>query len=346
MNAKQFLEQKKQQQESIQNRPYLGGGYHGAGEAKTAGQIFTQSQAYKNFLANGQGSSDNVAIPSFPTKAIVTSRDTGGLLMGAMPIIGAIERPLTIRDLLSVQTTTNNAVDYIRETGFTNASAVVAETLLKPESSLTFESVTSLVKTIAHWIPATKQVLDDLPQMQSFIDGRLLNGLATTETTQILYGSGVGENIEGIMVNPDIQTYTALTGDTKIDVIRKAMTLTHITGYQANGIVLHPNDWEDLELAKATDGQYIFASVGAGAEQRIWRVPVVVTTSIVEGEFLTGAFGLGAQLWERETPNVRISEHHADYFTRNMKAVLAEERIALTLYRPEAFVRGSFTPAV
>jgi HK97 family phage major capsid protein len=65
-----------------------------------------------------------------------------------------------------------------------------------------------------------------------------------------------------------------------------------------------------------------------------------------EGEFLTGAFGLGAQIWDREQANVRISEHHADYFTKNMLAILAEERIALTVYRPESFVKGVFTAAV
>lgn len=343
MNAKQFLEQKKQQQETISNRPYVGGGY---GQTKSAGEIFTQSQAYKNFLANGQNSSDNVAITPFPTKALVTSRDVNGALMSTMPIIGAIERPLTIRDLLNVQTTDGNAVSYLKEVGYTNASAVVAESLLKPESGITFEEMTALVKVIAHWVPITRQILNDVPQMQSFINGRLLNGLAITEEAQILYGDGVGENIEGIMVNPDIQVHTPTTGDTKIDVIRKAMTRTHITGYQANGVIVHPNDWEDMELSKDADGRYIYASVGAGAEQRLWKVPVVVTTAIVEGEFLTGAFGLGAQLWDREQANVRVSEHHADYFTRNMSAILCEERVALTTYRPEAFVRGTYTPTV
>jgi HK97 family phage major capsid protein len=59
-----------------------------------------------------------------------------------------------------------------------------------------------------------------------------------------------------------------------------------------------------------------------------------------------GAFGLGAQLWDREQANIRVSEHHADYFARNMLAILAEERLAITTYRPESFVKGVFTAAV
>ena len=44
----------------------------------------------------------------------------------------------------------------------------------------------------------------------------------------------------------------------------------------------------------------------------------------------------------RETLNyeaqVRVAEQHDDFFVKNMVVILAEERLALTLYRPEAFV--------
>ena len=348
MNAKDFLASKKAQQESRSNRPDFGGGVYGGTSTgtKSAGEIFVTSQAYKNFIATGQKQSDNVAIPAF-TKTLVTSRDTGGALMsGGVPIIGQGQQQLTLRDLLNVQPTSNNAIDYIRETGFVNASAIAPEGTLKAESELTFESVTSLVRTIAHWIPVTRQVIQDIPQMQSHIDQRLLYGLSQSEESQILYGNGIGENIEGIMVNPDVQVYTPLAEDTMIDTIRKAMTLTYISGFPPTGVVVNPKDWETIELSKATDGNYIFASVNTGGETRIWRVPVVVSSAMVEGEFLTGSFGLGAQLWSREEANIRISEHHSDYFARNMQAILCESRIAVSLYRPEAFVRSTYEPTV
>ena len=345
LTASEFLEYKKLQkeQETKNNRPFVG---NGAGRTKTAGEIFVESQAYKNFLSNGQNSSDNVAIPAFPTKALVTSLDINGGLMGPNQIIGAGQPPMNLRSLLAVSPTTNNAVEYIRETGFVNSSAVAPEGTLKAQSDITFESVTALVRTIAHWLPATRQVIADVPAMRNHIDMRLMYGLSVTEEAQILYGDGTGENIEGIMVNGDVQTYTPLAEDTKIDTLRKAMTRTYLSGFPPTGVVLNPIDWQDIELSKGADGHYIFMSVNNGAETRMFRIPVALSTSMVEGSFLCGAFGLGAQLFDREAANIRISEHHADYFARNMLAILCEERIALTIPRPEAFVKGTFEPVV
>jgi HK97 family phage major capsid protein len=346
MTPEQYLEYKRLQKEGEVkgNRPYLGGG-GGFGsngkETKTAGQIFVQSEAYKNFINNGQNSSDNVDIPSFLTKALVSSVGTNGL-MSAGRIVGIGQQEMTLRSLLAVAPTMNNAVEYIREVGFTNSSAIAPEGSLKPESAISFENVTALVKTLAHWLPITRQAVADIPQMQQHIDMRLMYGLAVTEEAQILYGTGVGDNLEGLMVNANVQTYTAGAGEEFIDSIRKAMTKTYISGFPPTGVVLHPNDWEDIELSKYTDGHYIFLNVGQGVEMRLFRIPVVLSMSMAEGSFLTGAFGLGAQLFDREKANVRISEHHADFFARNQLAILCEERIALALYRPEAFVKGTF----
>ena len=180
--------------------------------------------------------------------------------------------------------------------------------------------------------------------LRSYVDNRLLYGLALTEEAQILYGDGIGDNMQGIMTNAAIQNAGGIVGqDSFVDHIRRAITRTTLAGYPASGIGLHPSNWEEIELLKGSDGHYVWVNVVSGDEPRLWRVPVVESTEINEGEFLVGAFGLGAQLWDREQANVRVSEHHADYFARNMLAILAEERLALTTYRPEAFVRGAFT---
>ena len=352
LSVEDWKEFKKYQlnQEVKTQRPIYGGGvYGGASQVKTAGEIFINSDAYKKFIGNGQKTSDAVSIPAL-TKALVTSRDTGGDLMGAsmyLPnVIGQAGQAPTLRSLLAVTGTQNNAVEYLQEVGFTNASAPVAEGALKPESAITFEEKTALVKTIAHWLPATKQSVSDVAGLQAHIDMRLMSGLATTEESQILYGSGTGENIEGIMINPNVQVYTPVAEDTRIDTLRRAMTRVFIAGYAPTGIVMNPNDFEDIELQKDTAGNYIYATVTNGGEPRMFRVPVVQTTAINQNEFLVGAFGTGAQLFDRERASIQISDSHADFFIRNQLAILAEERIALAIYRPESFVRGTFTAGV
>ena len=121
------------------------------------------------------------------------------------------------------------------------------------------------------------------------------------------------------------------------------MTMARLAEYRATGVVLHPLDWEKIELAKGDDGHYIWLSVGSGNQQQLFKIPVVDTPAMDEGEFLTGAFAAAATLYDREQANIRVSESHEDFFTRGMIAMLAEERLALTIERPEAFVAGTFT---
>lgn len=328
------------------NRPNLNGG----GEIKTAGQLLIESDSYKNMGNVFQAS--QLVKSFFPTglKDLDSTDPKGGLLTGTERVGGIfapMERDLRIRDLLNVQRTTSNAIEYIVETGFVNAAAIAPEKSLKAQSDLTFDIESATVKTIAHWVPATRQIIADAPMLRNYVDGRLTYGLALTEETQILYGDGTGDNMQGIMTNVNVQNAGGIVaGDSRVDHLRRALTRTLLAGYPATGIVLHPSDWEDIELLKGTDGHYIWVSVVTGGETRLWRVPVVQSTGMTEGEFLVGAFGLAGQLWDREAANVRISEHHADYFARNMLAILAEERLGLTIYRPEAFVRGVFTAAV
>ena len=225
---------------------------------------------------------------------------------------------------------------------------------LKPKSNLRFESAQAPVRTIAHWEAAHRNVIQDEPQLQSTINNELLYGLALAEDDQILNGDGQNENLLGILNTPGIQSYTQAaapgTGaspantDRKSDALRRAATLSVIANYPGTGFVLHPHDWEDVELQKAGgDGQYMLVTnVAVGATTSVWRQPVVETPAMPEKVFLTGAFGIGAQLYDRQVASIRIAEQHADFFVRNAIAILAEERLALAVKRPESFVIGHF----
>lgn len=330
-------------------RPDLAGG----GQVKSLGDMFINSDAFKAMQQANEFKSGPMKVKSLyqGMKApLTTATGSGGALVGtqlATQDTLAPQRAFRIRDLITVQETQSNAIEYIQETGFTNAAAPVAETLAKPESTLTYDVLNQSVKTIAHWLPASRQVLSDAGQLRGYIDNRLLYGLMLAEENQILYGDGLSPNLQGILTHPDIQTYawsSGTVGDTKIDAIRRAITLARIAEYPVDGIILHPNDWEDIQLAKGDDAHYIWVNVNAGGEQRLWAVPVVETTAIAPGEALLGAFGMGATLWDREDANIRVGEP-TDYFTRNMVAILAEERIALTIFRPEGFVGVTFDTA-
>lgn len=313
-------------------------------EEKSIGQQFIDSEQVKDLLNSKSGKA------RMSVKAVTSAAASAGTNVRADRIQGILalpERRMTVRDLLTQGRTGSNAIEYVRETGFTNNAGVqVNEMDLKPESDLTFELQTRSVVTLAHWLRASKQILDDAPQLQSFIDGRLRYGLEYVEELQLLNGSGTGGNLEGLLtVASDYNSalVPGFTGGTAIDTLRLAMLQAVLAEYPATGHVLHPVDWASIELTKDGEGRYIFANPQGQAAPTMWGLPVVATQAIAQGTFLTGAFRLGAQVFDREDANVQISTEDRDNFIRNAVTIRAEERLALAIYRPEAFVTGALT---
>jgi HK97 family phage major capsid protein len=327
----------------------------------TPGQAFIESDIFKAI-----GGSDKVGRASYritvphaslqmghfghPLNYGVVSSLTpgaGGYLVEPMllPPVMAPMRRMTIRNLCSPGRTISNALKYVQESGFTNNTEVVTETTLKPESNITFTLVTGNVATIAHWIAASKQILDDAPALRSMIDTRLRYGLQLEEEDQFLNGDGTGDNILGI--RPQATAFTTglvpVFHKQRIDEIRIAILQVFLAEYAADGIVMHPSDWAGIELTKDTTGNYIWANPAGVQAKTLWGLPVVDTQSMTDNSFLVGAFALGAQIFDREDANVAVSTEDRDNFIRNMVTILAEERTALAVYRPAAFVTGPFT---
>ena len=331
--------------------------------SQSVGDAFVNSEEFKSLQGGKSGA--NMASPfltkSLEQKDIYTSMPTGTPgSFGAVErdgIVPIAQRRSRVRDLFPSRTTNAAVIEYFRQTGFTNAADTVAERSgsnfgAKPQSTMTFVGEQAPVRTIAHWEAAHRNVLADEPQLRSIIDNELLYGLRLTEDNQILSGSGTGEDLAGILNNSAIQTYSWSAGattpvaDTKADAVRRAATLAYLAYYEPTGIIVNPNDWEDIELTKNSQGTYLLAiSVAGGAESRIWRIPVIDTPAIASGTALIGAFGTGAQLYDREAASIRISEQHSDFFVRNAIVVLAEERLALAVKRPESFVKVTFDAA-
>jgi HK97 family phage major capsid protein len=313
---------------------------------KSAGTQLCESEDFKDFAAKGRGT----AILQLKAVTNVTSATTGTGAAGSaiqpdwLPgVVGPALRPFTIRDLLMPGRTSSNIVRYVRESGFQNMAAAVAEGTSKPQSDLSFAQVDSPVRTLAHWLKASKQILADVPMLSSYIDTRLTYGLKYVEEAQLLSGDGTGENLLGLIPQAtEFDDALRAVGDNKIDTLRKAILQVRIAEYRASGIVLNPIDWADIELTKSTTGEYVWVNVGTGASPQLWRLPVVDTNAIPAGNFLVGAFNMAAQVFDREDANVQVSTEDGDNFIKNMVTIRAEERLALVVYRPESFVYGPF----
>ncbi|MBM3603646.1 MAG: phage major capsid protein [Alphaproteobacteria bacterium] len=315
-------------------------------EAKSFGERFVEDDRVKAFLAN-EPTSGRVDARFKATISSATTNAAGsagaGVRTTRLPgILELPQRRMTVRDLLSQGRMDGNTLEYVRETGFTNNAAPVAELATKPESDLKFDLVNTSAKVIAHWMKASRQILSDFAQLRSVIDSRLMYGLEYVEEQQLLNGDGTGQNLNGII--PQATAYTApitIADATEIDAIRLAMLQAEIALFPSTGIVMNPADWGRIELTKDADGRYIIGNPQGTIAPTLWGLPVVTTPAIAVDKFLTGAFRMGAQVFDRWDARVEVGYVNDD-FIKNLVTILAEERLALAVYRPQAFIYGDF----
>lgn len=315
-------------------------------ERKSLGTQFIEMEDYKTF-----GASRGTKL-RFNTKAILNATGQNQPLVPQQQLAGIQQQPnrrLRVRNLLQTGRTTSNLIQYAKENVFTNnagpqadgSPTVAAEGALKNQSDITFVLANAPVVTLAHFILASRQVLDDAPMLQSYIDGRLLYGLALEEEDEILNGDGSVGTLDGLMHQATFFN-RATAGDTRIDTLRRSVTQLQVSEYDPEFIVLNPEDWEVIELTKDTQGRYIIANPQSLLGPTLWGLPVVPTNSMTKGQFLTANGTQAAQLWDREDASVELSREDSDNFRRNMVTLLAEERLALTVYRPQALIKGAF----
>nr|EEJ7373164.1 phage major capsid protein [Salmonella enterica subsp. enterica] len=311
---------------------------------ETVGQQVISAEALKTFSASVEGGK-RVSIPV--NAALISSGVAEGVVEPQrLPGIDtAPKQRLFIRDLIAPGRTSSPAIFWVQQTGFTNKAAVVVENTTKPYSDIAFATKITPVTTIAHMFKASKQILDDFAQLQSTVDAEMRYGLKYVEEQEILFGDGTGVHLHGIV--PQASAFSAefrVEQQNGIDDLRLAMLQAQLARFPASGHVLHFIDWAKIELTKDTLGRYILANPSGLTGPTLWGLPVVATEAAAfKGKFLTGAFNAGAQIFDREDANVVISTENADDFEKNMISIRCEERLALAVKRPEAFIYGSFT---
>jgi HK97 family phage major capsid protein len=321
---------------------------NGASQVQSIGsQLISDADKLKAFAASLQGGQRlNVAISDVQNALLSSGVAEGVVQPQIQPGIDQMPKQrLFIRDLIAPGRTTSPAIFWVQQTGFVNNAAVVAEGALKPTSTISFDTKITPVSTIAHLFKASKQIMDDFAQLQSTVDAEMRYGLKFAEEQEILFGDGTGVHLEGIV--PQAQAFApAFTVEmqTQIDDLRLAMLQSQLARLPADGFVLHFIDWAKIELTKDANGGYILANPLRLAGPTLWGLPIVATeVAEFEGEFLTGPFRTGAQLFDREDANVVISTENNDDFEKNMITIRCEERAALAVKRPEGFVTGPFS---
>lgn len=337
-------------------------------ERRTVGQQFVELPAYKDWLAKvaptGSIPEGVRGLQSPPLAfgglreldqhaALLTgdSSTSAGAFVTPTYYPGLTElgrRPLTLRQIITNLQTESDTVEYVRITTETNNAAAVAEATassgssgVKPESAMAFERVSTPVKTIAHWIPATRRALSDASQLRGLIDAFLRYGLDEELEDQVANGDGAGENFTGILNTSGTQ---AQAWDTDVfRTTRVAKRKVRTVGRRTpNAYLLNPEDWETIDLKRDNNNQFYGDGPFSATTPRLWGLPVIESEAIPVGTGLVGDFST-CVLWDREQASISVSDSHADFFVRNLVAILAELRAAFGILKPNAIVEIDLT---
>lgn len=339
----------------------------------TIGQRFVNAEAFTNWMGqfpDGRIPDSTKGLNSPPVefkslglfgrKTLITGSDDESAGAFVTPDYTGIYEPLgrmdlSLRSLVAIRQTTSDIVYFVRQTTKMSAAAPVAEANVttysgatgevsgeKPEDALAFEMASEMVKTIAHWIPATKRALSDASQIRGIIDQELRDDLAEELEDQMLNGSGVGENFTGILNTAGILTQTWDTD--MFTTTRKAITALKTTGRTRTPTawLMNPSDWEAFDLATDDNGRFYWGGPLAQGQRTLWGYPVVESELKGEGSAMLADWRK-AVLWDRERATITVSDSHEDFFIRNMVAILAEMRAAFGLIRPSAFIEVDLT---
>lgn len=253
-------------------------------------------------------------------------------------------RPLSLLDFLPSMRVSSNSFEFNRLTGYTSAAGYQAnEGAEKPEGSLPTDLITASIATIAHHIPASRQVLADVPALQQQISSLLRYGVRAKLEREILLGAGGSGEISGLTDSGNYTAYTAAaSGDTLADAVAKAEATMLAAGWRPSVVVVHPDDWRDArgERADAGVGLYVAGSWRDPSPPSIWGIPVITNPAITAGNFLI-MDGSQVMVLDRMQATVEVGQIN-DQFTRNCVTILAELRAGLAVFSPSAVMYGDW----
>jgi len=307
----------------------------GKASINTLGQLVIATDEYKSFAA---GKSRKLHVeantiigqegsPPTNSDTLVPAYRRPGIIPGAF-------RALRIRDLLPSIPVASNMYEFSRELLWENNAEETAEADVKPESVLTFELGQAPVVTIAHIIKASKQILDDANALAAYIDIRMADGVENRIDYQLLNGTGISQQLGGLLKSGNYTPFTPASNDTALDTINTVKYLIFAGDYIPTAIIMNPITWGQIERQKDAEDRYIIGNPSNVLGSNLWGLPVVVSNNFPVGKVHISAIEQLATVADRMGTVVEMFEQDSDNVQRNMVTIRAEARLALAVEKP------------
>lgn len=258
-------------------------------------------------------------------------------------------RRVHIRQLIPNGSTDAQTIRYPKESAYDNGAATAAQgaTLGQSDFDLTASSVN--MEKLGTFMRITDEMLNDTPQLLSYLSARVPEKILSLEDSQILNGDGTSPNLDGLFT--DGSAFAAggfaagIESANEYDVLVVALNQLALSNYSADTILVNPTDLHKIALLKNTANDYLRQQIYSGLQPSIMGVNVTASTAVSAGSFLVGNLAVATQLWIRENLAIEFSREDSTNFRDGFVTVKASERVALTNYLPNAIVQGSFATA-
>ena len=256
-------------------------------------------------------------------------------------------RLVHMRQLIAQGSTASDVVRFVKESGYSNGAAATAEGSTLGQSDFDFTASDANVQKIGTYFRISEEMLNDTPQLTSYLSARAPEKLLEVEDNQILNGTGVAPQLSGII--SDATAFAAggfanaIESANEFDVLTVALNQLALANYAADYIMINPTDFHKILLLKSSQNEYLVKDWNQGLQPRINGVPVILNTAITSDKYLVGNFGMGTQLWVRDNVGVEFFKEDGTNVRDGFVTVRVQERVALTNYLPNAFVTGDFS---
>jgi HK97 family phage major capsid protein len=250
-------------------------------------------------------------------------------------VVALPSRKLHLRSLFGVGRTSERTHTYYQETGGEGGVASQnPEGATKSQLDFDLTEKDAPVRTIAGFTVISRQMLNNIPGMMSFLQKRLPEMYLREEDRQLLNGTGLNSELSGLL--PAIAAASTADSDNLgaiLDTIGEIEDVDH----DVNGLLFRPSDyWRLLKTATLNKPDVVVIDPSTG-RLTIGGIPAYRSTAVPVDTAIIGDFNLGADILQLTNLNVALSYEDATNFRQNKVTLRVEAEVAFPIYYANAF---------
>lgn len=266
------------------------------------------------------------------------------------------DRVLHIEDLMPHKPCEGSDIKFMQETGYTNNSALKAESTdpssptTITNSGVTLAKASTSVKALRTKISIPGELLDDIPELRTYLEQRIEHMGNLTVDTELSSGDNTGQHFYGIYTDTAHQSYLwsdGAAGDNLADAVLGGIIKAWLAEFEPDGIPMNPEDWGAIiKLKGAGSGDYLIPTAHqANTAKMLWGLRVSVTTGNPSGRCAPGSYSKSLMIRDRQMTTLDWTRDYGTDRDGNLQRLFLNRRLGFQKIRPEGICVVTFDGA-